>query len=336
MILHFIWLLALAANSQQSHQARIGKIDFFGTAGIDVQKVRSELPVQQGDQVSEDQSSDIRARINRAIERAVGHPATDVDLVCCDDQEDFIIYIGLGGSNTAIFPLLPAPKGSTCLPRNALTLYDKAKAALTQAIQKGNSGEDESQGYSLSNDTTARAKQIAIHQYAMTHERKLERALQACGIPEHRRAAAEMLGYGQKSAGQIGALVLVSHDSDEGVRNNAVRALWVLAMASPKTASEIPADSFVEMLNSGLSSDRNKAGLLLVALTGFRPRQLLERLRTEALLSLIEMARWQNLGHASAYRMLLGRIAGFDEARIQQLIGSGRVDEMVAAAANGP
>jgi len=62
--------------------------------------------------------------------------------------------------------------------------------------------------------------------------------------------------------------------------------------------------------------DRNKAGLWLAALAVSRSPQLLERLRTNALPSLIEMARWGNPGHAYSYRVLLGRIAGLDETRI--------------------
>jgi len=90
------------------------------------------------------------------------------------------------------------------------------------------------------------------------------------------------------------------------------------------------------MLNSGVWSDRNKAGMLQMALTGPRPPQLLNRLRADALPSLIEMARWKNAGHAYAYKMMLGRIAGFDEARIEQSILSGKLDEIVAAVENQP
>jgi hypothetical protein len=54
--------------------------------------------------------------------------------------------------------------------------------------------------------------------------------------------------------------------------------------------------------------------MLLLALTGFRRPLLLDRLRTEALPSLIEMARWHDSSHAQAYRVLLDRIAGLDEA----------------------
>jgi len=331
MILSLTLLLALAAGSPQGQQARIGEIDFFGTDGIDVQKVRSMLPVKKGEEIPEDKSPGVRERINRAVERELGHPPTDVAFVCCDDQGSLMIYIGLGGRNTAFMTLLPAPNGTSCLAKNAVTLYNAAMDAVMPAIQKGNAVEDDSQGYALSNDPALRARQLAMRDYARAHGPSLERALQACAMPEHRRAAAEILGYGRKSATQIGALFRASHDSDEEVRNNAVRALWVLAMASPENASEIPAGSFIAMLNSGLWTDRNKAGQLLMALTRSRNPQLLDRLRRQALPSLVEMARWQDSSHAQAYRELLGRIAGFDEARIQQLISNGRVDEILAA-----
>jgi hypothetical protein len=71
-----------------------------------------------------------------------------------------------------------------------------------------------------------------------------------------------------------------------------------------------------------------------MALTKSRPSQLLMHLRVEALPSLIEMARWQDLGHAYAYKVILGRIARFDDACIEQLIQRGKVDDLVAAAEN--
>lgn len=182
MILHLIVLLALAASPPQPQQARIGEIDFFGTEGIDVQKVRPVLPVRKGEEVSEDQIPGVRDRINRAIEREIGHPATDVAMICCDGQGGLMIYIGLGGHNTTIVPLLPTPSGSKCLSKDAVALYDAAMAALVPAIQKGNAGEDDSRGYSLSSDPTLRAKQLAMRKYALTHEQTLERVLQACGI----------------------------------------------------------------------------------------------------------------------------------------------------------
>jgi hypothetical protein len=58
----------------------------------------------------------------------------------------------------------------------------------------------------------------------------------------HRAIAAQTLGYGRQSNGQIDALVRASLDGDDEVRNDAVRALWVLAGAKPSLAKSIPLD----------------------------------------------------------------------------------------------
>ncbi len=323
--------LVLLALSLRAEASRIGSIDFFGTTGIDVQQIRSVLPIRSDDSISEEQGSSIRNQVNVAITSTIGHAATDIAFVCCDDQGRLSIFIGLGGKNTKAISFGPAPQGSTCLPADAMGLYKAALTALTHAIQSGKSGEDDSSGYSLSQDPTLRAKQMAMREYAIDHQPALINTLQGCGSPEARQAAAEILGYGRQSTTQIGALVRATRDPDDGVRNNAIRALWVLATASPKMASEIPAGGFVEMLSSGLWTDRNKAGQLLLALTMHRNAKLLEQLSTSALSSLIEMAKWRDSEHAYAYRVLLGRIAGLDEARIRDLISSGKVDEIIAA-----
>lgn len=334
MIVHAMSLIALTIGLSQSQQVRIGTIEFFGTSGIDVQRVRSALPQHEQDALSEEQMPAIRNRLREAIENAVGHAPTDVSFVCCNEQQNLMVYIGLGGNNTVKISLLFPPKGSTCLPEQAISLYDQAMDAVQQAAEKGDAGEDDSRGYSLAHNPTLRAKQLAMHTYAVTHVRIVELALRDCGKPQHRRAAAEILSYATQSDTQIKELVHASNDADDRVRNNAIRALWVLASSNRKIAARIPAHQFIEMLNSGFWEDRNKAGQLLMVLTASRSPQLLARLRTQALQSLIEMARWKDESHAYAHQVMLGRIAGFDEAHIEHLIQSGRVDEIVTAAEN--
>jgi hypothetical protein len=115
------------------------------------------------------------------------------------------------------------------------------------------------------------------------------------------------------------------------MRNNSVRALGVLASSSERVSAWIPAEDFARMLNSGVWTDRNKAGLLLDVLSRRRDRRLLRVLRSQALESLVEMARWRDAGHASYARMILGRIAGIEEVRLQQLADSGKVEEIINA-----
>ena len=85
------------------------------------------------------------------------------------------------------------------------------------------------------------------------------------------------------------------------------------------------------MLNSGVWKDRNKAGFLFEVLSQARDPKLLGRLRSQALESLIEMARWRDPGHAQSAGMVLGRIAGIEENRLQQLVASGQVEVIIKA-----
>jgi hypothetical protein len=113
------------------------------------------------------------------------------------------------------------------------------------------------------------------------------------------------------------------------VRNNATRALLVLVESKPNLARDVPAEGFIELLLSGTWTDLNKAGFLLSSITRDRNPKLLARLRTVAVQErLIEMARWRT-GHAEAARYLLGRMAGVDEKRLQQLVTSGKVEEIL-------
>jgi hypothetical protein len=103
------------------------------------------------------------------------------------------------------------------------------------------------------------------------------------------------------------------------VRNNAVRALGVLAESNSSIAQQIPAEDFTLLLNSGNWTDRNKGSLLLGALTVRRDRKVLALIRARASDSLLEMARWREYGHAHYSRVLLGRIAGIEEKQLQKM-----------------
>jgi hypothetical protein len=199
-------------------------------------------------------------------------------------------------------------------------------------MNRGVFGEDDSKGYALSTDPEARAKQLELHTYAMQHEGLLESVLESAKDAEQRQTAAQMLGYANTSQSQIAALVLASRDSDSGVRNNAIRALGVIARSKQQTTTVIPADTFIELLNSGIWTDRNKSALLLATLTEQRDPKLLAHLRAHAFKSLIEMARWHSRGHADTARLLLGRIGGIEEKKLIGMLQNGEVDRIVKAA----
>ena len=197
------------------------------------------------------------------------------------------------------------------------------------AVMKGHATENDSEGYTLTNEPRARSAQLAIREYALRNETLILEVLASSSDAAHRSIAAQMLGYGRQSDAQVDALVRASLDPDDGVRNDAVRALEVLAGAKPDAVERIPPEPFVRLLRSGAWSDHNKASLLLLALTKGRDPAVLTLLRTDALDSLIEMARWRSVGHAEAACVILGRIAGLSEDALEKLIEAGQVETII-------
>jgi hypothetical protein len=332
-------LLELAVSASlvlgQEQKRRIGSIDFYGYAGLNLDQITSALPIHVGDPYAG--SAETIEKINKAVTAVIGRPSTDVSPVCCDPQGNYMFFVGLPGTSVKETKLNPVPTGTASLPPEVVKLYEETMEASSAAVLKGNAREDVSQGYALSTtDSRLREKQEAVRAYATGHEKLIRTVLETSREAQQRIAAAYLLGYARQSNGQIADLVGASHDPNDVVRNNATRALGVLAESSPKVAARIPAGPFIEMINSGSWTDRNKAGWVLESLTASRDPKLLEELRSEALASLIEMARWHSTGHAYTPRILLGRIAGIEEERLKKLASSGNAEEIIKAAQAKP
>jgi hypothetical protein len=331
-LLLIILLLAVVALAQENHR-RIGEIDFYGYGGLDLDKIRAVLPLREGDDFGDSDAAffEMMDRIKAAITKVIGKPPTDIAVVCCDDQGGQMIYIGLPGKSMRNVPDNPPPKGTARFPTGVIDLYQQTMEASSKDVRKGASKEDESKGYALSSNPELRAKQLATREYATHHERLVLSVLASSKDAEQRIAAAHILGYARQSKEQIAALVRASYDADETVRNNAIRALGVLAQSNRRVAARIPAEHFIAMLSSGSWTDRNKVGFLLDELSRRRDPKLLSQLRSQALDSLIEMAKWRSRGHAGTARILLGRIAGIEETRLQQLVDAGEVEQILTA-----
>ena len=312
----------------QEKQRRIGAIDFYGYAGLNLDQIRSALLIHVGDPYPG--PAETLETINKAVTSVIGRPPTDVDPVCCDPQGNYLLFIGLPGTSIKETKLNPVPTGSLRFPAEVIKLYEETMEASSKSVLSGNAREDVSQGYALSTtDSRLREKQEAVRAYATKHEKLIRSVLETSGETQQRIVAAHLLGYANQSTTQIEYLVRASHDANDVVRNNATRALGVLAESSPKIAARIPAAPFMEMLNSGSWSDRNKGGWVLESLTKSREAKLLAQLRSEALVSLIEMARWRSNGHAYTARVLLGRIAGIEEEHLKKLALAGNPEEII-------
>jgi hypothetical protein len=309
---------------------RIGDIEFFGYKGLDIAKIREALPAREGDEYS-DQSKE---QVRQAVTRSLGNEPTDVAAICCDDEGNRLLFIGLPGESNKAFLHNPEPNGRPRLTPDILSLYGRLDRAIEAAVRRGGQAaeEDDSNGYSLIKDPAARSLQVAVRKWAIEHERELFRVLEFSSSAEHRRVAGDAVGYARQSRAQTLALVRAARDPDDEVRNNATRALGVLLRAKPALAAEIQPDTFIEMLNSGKWSDRNKGSALLMELTAGRTPDLLTKIRSVALDSLLEMAAWRRPSHAYFPRTVLGRVAGLPENRLKQLAWDGPVDTIIEAA----
>jgi hypothetical protein len=327
-------LLSAAPVAAQTETTVLGAIDFFGHKGLDVEAVRAALPLREGQPFPPPQfesSGQLRSDLGARIRKAIGRAPTDVDAVCCDERRQWMIYIGLPGQSSQPVTFNPAPVGTERFRPDVVRLSDEFGEAMGEGIAAGHSAEDRSQGFALPEYPAAKAKALAMRRYAQRHEALIYRVLVSSAAAPDRALAAQLLGYAGQSDRQVAALAAAGFDADESVRNNAVRALAVLAYGRPALASRVPLAKFVALLQSDRWSDRNKGSLLLDALTISRPPAILKQLRAEALDGLVEMARWHTLSHAMSARMMLGRIAGIEEQRLIAMANAGEVDAILAA-----
>lgn len=323
-----------AAGDSQEGQAVITGIEFFGYGGLDVAKLRAGLPVREGQSLTSMETLfGTKPKIEEAVKLMTGRPATEVALINTGGGR-WIIYIGLSGGSIKRFSYNTAPEGNSRLPDAAVSIHAQEVEAFMRAMQKGALSEDDSKGYALFSDPEVRAKQLGIHEYAVQHEKEIRDVLRTSSDSNQRGIAAEFLGYANQSVGQITDLVWASRDPDDGVRNNATRALGVLAKSDPKIAARIPSEGFIEMLSSSIWTDRNKGAAVLYWLSKGRDPGVLEAMRSQAFDSMVEMARWRSI-HALYNRVLLGRIGGIDENRLTELATSNDQVEIIVAAARG-
>ena len=322
-----LWLITSVALSIGVGPDTLEAVDLYGLRTVPEQQVRTAAP---GDPTPHSVEL-IRARLLRIP----GIAAVDVSAVCCGERGGSVLYVGIREEGTPPLTFRSAPSGEARLPEKIVELGARFDAALIDAVRRGTTAEDASQGYAWSSDSMVRSIQKAFLDVARADFDTLVSVLRTSADSAHRALAGQIIAYATDKPTVVAELLRAIHDPSGGVRNNAARALALLArwaQESPQAGLSIAVDPFVDLLNSLSWTDRNKGVLVLVPLTADRRPALLAELRARALPSLVEMARWSNPGHALGPYIILARMAGVEDAEAFEAWQAGNRETIIERA----
>jgi hypothetical protein len=311
----------LQAQSGSPSLPTIGIIDFFGVRKASLERLKKALGVAEGSPLPRS-----KAEVEDKMELVNGVVRARLEAVCCEDGKA-VLYVGIEERGAVAFNYRDNPEGTSKLPEAVVDAYLDFFDKLQTAIRQGDIVEDLTRGHSIMANRDAQAAQLNFLPLAEKHEAILREVLRNSEDEVERAMAAYVIAYVPKKSTVINDLQYALQDPNDGVRNNAMRSLLGLTILSekqPELGLKVSPTWFVEELNSLVWSDRNKAATALLTLTEKREAGLLEMLRERALDSLIDMARWRHLSHALPGYILLGRIAGIEETRLQTAWSEGK------------
>lgn len=322
--------LALAAQESVT-LPKIGVIDFYGLRKADKARILKALEVKVGDPLPKS-----KGEIEQQIELVNGVVRANLEAVCCEDGKS-ILYVGILEKGAPTFDYREWPQNESIkLPEEVVDAWHGFMEKFQEAVAAGTVAEDLTNGHSLMQYAPAREQQEKFPPLVKTHMVAIKRVLRESVDETERAIAAYVLTYAPDKKLILDDLLYAMRDPDDGVRNNAMRSIagvTVLANLSKDPELKISPTWFVEQMNSIIWSDRNKAAFALVPLTENRDAGTLSLLKERALDSMVDMARWKSLGHALAGFILLGRSAGWEEKKIQEIWAAGKhleaVDEIL-------
>jgi hypothetical protein len=316
---HCLALLLISAALLPAQDRRVGTVDFFGYSGLDLKHLRETFPVKEGDP---EPTREARNTMALAFAKAIGRSPVAVEDVCCLEDGRTSLFVGMPEPGIPPLALHPKPTGAARLSPDIVQISRDLDREIGIGVGKGQAAEDDSKGYALSSYEPARILELKLRDYAVAHLDNLIQVLHDAPGDGQRAAAAEAVGYADESPARIDALVYASLDSNSEVRNNAIRALGVLARYDRAAIKQIPLAPYIALLHSPSWTDRNKSMALIDQLTETRDPSVLRTLREQALVPLKEAAVWRDTNHAIDALLSLGRIAGIEEQRLLRLVFS--------------
>jgi hypothetical protein len=324
---------AVGAGDAVAQLPPIGSIDFYGARKTTHAQMREALGISIGDSLSGLALLTVPAR----LADLPGVVSAAIDPVCCEGGRT-MLYVGIIEEGAPGLELRAPPNGPSRLTQEAVAMGQAFGDALERAIMRGIVSEDDSEGHSLSSDSTVRLIQRRFEAIAGPDLDSLRHVLRTSADPDHRALAAQILGYAASKRAVVDDLVYAMRDPSAEVRNNTTRALALiagLARKRPDLGIRVPHEPFIDLLNSLAWTDRNKASLALMQLTEGRDPALLSALRARAFDSIVDIARWTNPGHAVPGVFMLARIAGIEDAEAFAMYERGETEKIIDAAKRG-
>lgn len=327
-----VWFLLLVSLSLPAGAGSdtLHAVDVYGMRTVSEAALRRAIGLRAGDPVPASDDS-IRARV-RAVP---GVAEVQVSMVCCSETGRTLLYVGIREVGTPPMAFRAEPTGAARLPGDILAAGERFESALMSAVRRGATAEDGSAGYSLARDSALRSIQEDFLRIAAVRTDTLTRVLRNSADATHRALAAQVLAYAPDRQTVARDLLYAAGDPSDAVRNHATRALAVLVAWSnrnPQMRVAIPPHLFIDFLNSVSWTDRNKGVMVLIPLTESRDSALLAQLRSRALPSLVEMARWTDAGHALGPFLMLARLAGLSDAAAFEAWQAGDREAVIARA----
>ena len=318
LLLFFLALASLPARAA-AQDLRIGILDFYGLNHITVEQARAASGLTEGDPATINE--ELAPAITDAEKRLAALPgvrAAHMNVVCCD-QGHAIVFGGIEERGSRVVRFRNNPRGAIRLPADIIALRDEWMTAFSAGVVSDELKEDDSQGHALFSMPAMQPAQNRFQAFAIASTARLREVLHHSSDDAHRALAAQILAYAPDKRTVIPDLVFAMTDPSPHVRNDAMRALGIIAKfsaAHPELRLRVPMYPFIALLNSPIWTDRNKASSALMPLSASRDPALFERLRRNSLDSLVNMACWKSAGHAQPALRILGRMGGMREDEI--------------------
>jgi len=314
---------SVAIDSRPAGPVRpIGIIDFYGSHRLTTEQLRNELTFKVGDSVTLGDLSFFGPSEQRLM-KVPGVSRARVQVVCCNNDRS-VVFVGIEEGNAPALQFRPAPTGSVRLPSDVLQVGADFEQLWDKEVTSGQAEEDDSEGHMLFLDAAARPTEDRLIAVAKIDLPLIRKVLHDSANPEHRALAAQLLGYAKNMQSVVPDLVYAMSDPAESVRNNAMRALAVFKSATKVKPPQVPYGPFIALLNSPIWTDRNKSSIALMQMASTRDAVLLTMLRSQALPSLVEMARWNDREHAYFAFRILGYLSGLSDGDIDASEGNNR------------